>query len=521
MLEKAPDNKTINNSVSQASQNEHSGTNTSVAPSQSGAPNQLLPVKTEASDRRKYLGSVAKGLSGKLLILTMAFVMFAEILILVPSIANFRNVWLQSHLDTAESASIVYLDSSDTMLSEKAQAELLAATQSLSVSIKENGISRLMANMPHQNDVMEHIQLGGMAPLSTLSSSFSTLFYGGDKVYHVYGPLKSRAGEMHLVQEDKYLRNAMWAFARNILLISLGISFITAGLVFLSLYWMIVMPIIKLSSNMDAFSKTPENANLVFKPTGRSDEIGTTEIQLAALQTDLQATLRQKQHLADLGLAVSKINHDLRNILASAQLFTDRLTTINDPTVQRFAPKLIRTIDRAVEYTREVLAYGKATESQPELRILRLHTIVDDVADVLGFGQPDENQEIEWKNSIDKEHHVHADSEQLFRAILNLARNACQAMQSDSEPNAVKSLEITAEKADDGCLIRIIDTGPGIPQFQQAKLFEAFQGSNTSGGTGLGLAIAAELIRAHGGSIEIERTNTLGSVFLIRLPHHD
>lgn len=515
MLEKAPDNKSIKSTVNDNPQGRHT-----VAPAQSNS-SEISSTEKDALERRKYLGSVAKGLSGKLLILTMAFVMFAEILILVPSIANFRNVWLQSHLDTAESASIVYLDSSDTMLSEKAQTELLAATQSLSVSIRENGVSRLMANMAHDNDVMEHIKLGGMAPLATLSSSFSTLFFGGDKTYHVYGPLKSRAGEMHLVQEDKYLQKAMWDFARNILLISLGISFITAGLVFLSLYWMIVMPIIKLSSNMDAFSKTPENANLVFKPTGRSDEIGTTEIQLAALQTDLQATLRQKQHLADLGLAVSKINHDLRNILASAQLFTDRLTTINDPTVQRFAPKLIRTIDRAVEYTREVLAYGKATEGQPELRILRLHTIVDDVADVLGFGQPDVKYDIEWKNSVNKDHHVQADSEQLFRAILNLARNACQAMQNDSEPNAVKTLEITAETAEKECRIRVIDTGPGIPEIQREILFEAFQGSNANGGTGLGLAIAAELIRAHGGSIEIERTNTLGSAFLIRLPHHD
>lgn len=510
MLEKATDNKSIKSSASE--------------PSLSGEASAFYQTRSGDSDigqRRQFMGSVAKGLSGKLLILTMAFVMFAEILILVPSIANFRNVWLQNHLDTAESASIVYLDSSDTMLSEKAQEELLAATQSLSVSIRENGVSRLMANMPHEKDVIEHIDRGSMAPLTTLSSSFSTLFFGGTKTYHVFGPLKSRAGEMHLVQEDKYLRKAMWDFARNILLISLGISFITAGLVFLSLYWMIVRPIIKLSSNMDAFSKTPENANLVFKPTGRSDEIGTTEVQLAALQTDLQATLRQKQHLADLGLAVSKINHDLRNILASAQLFSDRLTTIKDPTVQRFAPKLIRTIDRAIEYTREVLAYGKATESKPELRILKLHTIVEDVADVLGFGQPDVIYEIEWKNSIDKNHHVQADSEQLFRAILNLSRNACQAMQNIKEPSAVKKLEITAESLNKECLIRVIDTGSGIPEFQHGKLFQAFQGSNTNGGTGLGLAIAAELIRAHGGSIEIERTNSMGSVFLIRLPHHE
>ncbi|MFK7901461.1 MAG: sensor histidine kinase, partial [Nitratireductor sp.] len=360
-----------------------------------------------------------------------------------------------------------------------------------------------------------------MSMLSMIKSAFGTLFFGGERTYHVFTKMKSRDAEIHLVQEDKHLRNAMWRYAINILLISLGISLFTAGLVFVSLYMLIVKPIINLSENMGNFSKNPENAALIFQPSGRADEIGTTERRLSVLQSELQATLRQKKHLADLGLAVSKINHDLRNILASAQLFTDRLVTIDDPTAQKFAPKLIRTIDRAVEYTREVLAYGKATESPPQLRVQRLHTLVEDVGDTLGFGQPDKDYKIEWINGVDHEHFVHADSEQLFRAILNISRNAVQVLENDSEQSAVKRLEISASFEGTTSLIRIKDTGPGISPHQQENLFSAFQGSTRPGGTGLGLAIAAELVRAHGGSIEIENSNSMGSVFLIKLPSHN
>lgn len=459
--------------------------------------------------------NVARGLSGRLLVLTVAFVMFAEILILVPSIANFRNVWLQNHLDTAEAASIVYLDGSDFMLSKQAQRDLLRSTESLSVGIKDGASRRLMASLPTDKIADETIYLSGMQPINSLRSSLSTLFFGGDRVYRVSGPMKSRSGDIQLVQEDKYLRDALIQFSRNILLISLAISLFTAGLVFLSLYWLIVRPIIKLSSNMDAFSEHPENASLVYKPTGRKDEIGVAEERLSSLQEDLQDTLRQKQHLAELGLAVSKINHDLRNILASAYLFSDRLTNISDPTVQRLAPKLVKTIDRAVEYTKSVLTYGKAMESAPQMLPRRIHKIVDEVGETLGVNH---KENFIWHNDVNEKLEIECDGEQIFRAILNLSRNAIQAMETEPTNAGENQLTISSQLQNNHLELRVQDTGPGISPNQQGNLFAAFQGSTKTGGTGLGLAIAMELIRAHGGNITLERTSQNGSTFLITLP---
>ncbi|MCO5134371.1 MAG: HAMP domain-containing histidine kinase [Phyllobacteriaceae bacterium] len=485
---------------------------------ESGKPPQLAakPAGDVAPLPEHYFRqSVARGLSGRLLVLTVIFVMIAEVLIFVPSVANFRNVWLQNHLDTAEAASIVYLDDSGIMLSPEAQEHLLMATQSLQVSIREGSVSRLMASGPAPGPVTEHISLGRMQPMSTLRSAFSTLLFGGERVYHVSGPMKSGEATIELVQEDKYLRNAMLSYSRNILLISLVISLITAGLVFLALYWLIVRPIIRISSNMDAFSQHPEDAALVYRPTGRNDEIGIAEARLSSLQKDLQATLRQKQHLAELGLAVSKINHDLRNILASAYLFSDRLTGVADPTVQRLAPKLVKTIDRAVEYTRSVLAYGKAVERPPDLQKHRLHALVEEVGETLSVEKPDH---VEWRNAVPEDLEICCDWENLFRAVLNLCRNAVQAMEALPQDGRQPRLEIAATATPRETTIRIADTGPGIPGPAREKLFTAFQGSAKAGGTGLGLAIAFELVRGHGGSIELETTGPEGSVFRITLP---
>lgn len=478
---------------------------------------QLEEAKTEQieSPFKSMKNGVRRGLSLKLLILTVIFVLIAEVLIFVPSVANFRNDWLREHLLTAEAASIVYLDSNDVMLSEGAGENLLAATQSISVAIRRDGVSRLMASAGQPGQLTQVIDLDNTTAFGSITSAFTMLFCPPDAQYRVFGTMRSSPAIMELVQEARHIQASMWEYARNVAILSLLISIITAALVYFALYRLIVKPIISISSNMDAFAKTPENASLVYKPTDRLDEIGTAEKRLAAFQVELQKTLRQKQRLADLGLAVSKINHDLRNILASAQLFSDRLTTLPDPTVQRFAPKLIKTIDRAVDYTKSVIDYGRALEAPPKRRKLILNVVANDVADMLGL---ESSLAIQWKNEIPLELEADADAEQLFRVLMNLCRNAQQAMIDADLAGRDKELKVTAERLGGEVHIRVSDTGPGIPDHVREKIFTAFEGSTKAGGTGLGLAIAVELLRAHGGSINIEKTGETGTTFHVIIP---
>ena len=226
-----------------------------------------------------------RGLSTKLLLLTVLFVMIAEITVFVPSIANFRNVWLQSHLDTAEAASIVYLDATDAMLSRSAQRKLLQSTDSITVVLREGGVSRLMASSDDiGSEVLTHINLTLSNPLQSVKGSIETLLFGGDNLIRVYGKMKDRQGEIELVQHDRFLRGALLTYFRNVMLLSLAISLITAALVFLALYLIIVRPIKRISRNMTEFSRQPENSALVFEPSGRSDEIGVAEERLASFQ---------------------------------------------------------------------------------------------------------------------------------------------------------------------------------------------------------------------------------------------
>jgi signal transduction histidine kinase len=484
-------------------------------------------TSTQASEAQKGDGGTAiagehdvstmRGLSGKLLVLTIIFVMIAEVLIFVPSVANFRNVWLRGHLDTAEAASIVFLDTADPMLSEQAQRELLSATGSLAVVIREGPMSRLMATSDMPAPIDHSIDLTGAAPVEAITGAISMLLSTTPGTYRVFQQMKSRPAVIELVQHDDRLKSALRIYSRNVLLISLAISVITAGLVFLALYRMIVRPVRNISNNMMAFAKEPDNAALIYPASERQDEIGIAERQLSAFQRELHQTLRQRQHLADLGLAVSKINHDLRNILASAQLFTDRLSQLPDPTVQRLAPKLLRAIDRAVDYTRSVLAYGKALEAPPDRRHHRLSMIVDDVIDLIAI---EADSGIEWRKDVPAGLEVVADAEQLLRVMLNLARNSAQAIkrQEAGERSRIDRVTISAERENGNVRIRVADTGPGISEPQRENLFKAFSHSTAPGGTGLGLAIASELVRAHGGRIELESTSSAGTVFAVLLP---
>jgi signal transduction histidine kinase len=293
------------------------------------------------------------------------------------------------------------------------------------------------------------------------------------------------------------------------------IAALTAALVYFALHYLFVRPMRRLTESMVGFHENPESSARIIVPSNRGDEVGVAERELSAMQRDLVSMLNQKSRLAALGLAVSKINHDLRNLLASSQLLSDQLASVPDPRVQRFAPKLMRSLERAIAFCQSTLSYGRAQEAAPDRRMILIEPVVSEVRETAGLAN---DASITWITAIERGLAVDADPDQLFRVLLNLVRNAAQALESNpAGDRASMQIRVTGRREGAVAILEVSDTGPGVPAKTRDHLFEAFQTSGRPGGSGLGLTIAAELVRLHGGDIHLVE-GTIGATFRIVIP---
>jgi signal transduction histidine kinase len=456
------------------------------------------------------------GLSSRLLILTTLFVMIAEVLIYVPSIANFRLNWLNDRLAAAHTAALVLEAAPSGTVPESLARQILKSIGARAVAMKMGSQRRLLALAETPTRVQQDIDMRSVPWFRAIVDAFDLMLMSGERdLIRVVGAAPMGGDFLEIVLDEAPLRQAMLRFSVNILLLSLIISGITATLVYFTLHLLLVRPMRRITANMMAFRSDPENPSLVMAPSKRQDEIGLAERELAAMQRDLTSMLHQKSRLAALGLAVSKINHDLRNLLTSAQLFSEGLSSLPDPRVQRFAPKLMRALERAIEFCQSTLSYGRAQEPPPERKPVALEVLVEDVRETLGLT---EVTSIGWIAAIERGLTVDADPDQLLRVLVNLARNAVQALETRVPNDPVRDqIRITGRREGAVAVVEVSDTGPGFPAKAREHLFEAFQGSTRSGGTGLGLAIAAELVRAHGGDITLVE-GTIGATFRLTIP---
>jgi signal transduction histidine kinase len=454
-------------------------------------------------------------LSAKLLLLTIPLILIVEVLIYVPSIANFRVNRLNDRLAAANTAALVLDAAPRGMVPEALAREILDSIGARAVAIKSGQQRRLLASADMPARIDHHIDMRDMGAWAAIVGAFEVMLDSGDETIRILGPAPGSGQFIEVVIDEKPLRAAMFRFSRNVLLLSLVMTSITAGLIYYALHHLFVRPMRRLTANLVAFHENPESTAHIIAPSQRGDEIGVAERELSDMQRDLVSMLHQKSHLAALGLAVSKINHDLRNLLASSQLLSDQLASVPDPRVQRFAPKLMRSLERAIAFCQSTLSYGKAQEAPPDRRLILIEPIANEVRESAGLAA---GSAITWVNAIERGLTADADPDQLFRVLLNLVRNAAQALESDrSRIDAPRQIRITGRREGAVTILEISDTGPGVPERARAHLFEAFQGSAREGGTGLGLAIAAELVRAHGGELTLVE-GTIGATFRIAIP---
>jgi signal transduction histidine kinase len=454
------------------------------------------------------------GLSAKLLLLTILFVMLAEVLVFVPSVSNFRRQWLMERLAAAQIASLAAEAAPGGQLPKTLRDELLEQAKVKAIAVKRADSRVLIIEMDMPDDVDASYDLRDTSWL-LIGDALMVYLAPDNRVIRVIGQPGFNPGELiDVVMEEAPLKAAMIKYGLDILGLSILISIITAALVYLSLDALLVKPMTKLTWNIVRFSERPEDPSRVISPSNRRDEIGTAERELSAMQHELSETLSQKTRLAALGLAVSKISHDLRNMLSSAQLLSDRLSTVKDPTVQRLVPKLLASLDRAIRLCARTLDFGQAQEVPPRRKRFALAPLVSEVGDALGLPRPNL---IDWTVEIDDEVEVDADRDQLYRVLSNLCRNAVQALESESERSVSGEILVAARREGTVTIIEVADTGPGVPEKARANLFKAFQSVARKGGAGLGLAIAQELVQAHGGQIALVK-NEGGATFRVTIP---
>lgn len=450
------------------------------------------------------LGTVAMhSLSSRVLILTAVFVMLAEVLIFLPSVARFRHDYLVQRIGDAH-LGILALDATpDGIVSDKLKQQLLDFVGAQAISVRRSGMKlTLMEDNPRAVD--STIRLEELSPLDMISGALDSMIVRRDRVLQVigYSP-KDMDAEIEVVIDEAPISAALLDFGWRIFLLSLVISLFTAGLVFLALHWILIRPLRRITANMTAFRDNPEDATRIIAPTDRRDEVGVAEKELASMQEGLRAALQQKEHLAALGTAVAKINHDLKGILSRAILVFDRLEESDDPEVRRITPMLISSIDRAIAMCSQTLNYVGQESPSPNRSRFALQDLLDEVCEKEVDG-------VALSAEAVKGQMIDADRDQLYRALSNLIRNAVQA--------GAQAIDVSARQDNGGTVVDISDDGPGLPPRAQENLFKPFKGSTRAGGSGLGLAIARELLRGHGGDLELLQTSGSGTTFRLTIP---
>lgn len=451
-------------------------------------------------------------LSGRFILLTTVFVLLAEVLILVPSIARYREDYLLSRLERAQIASLALL--ANDLIDPDLEQELLSTAGVYNVVLRRNEVRQLVLSSPIPAPIRATYDLRDASSLDLIRDAARDLWTAESHVIRVIGNPVQQAGLLIEVTIDTGpMRREVLDYGLRILVLSAVFSIFTAILLFLAVRRFLVGPIKGVIGAMRSYAEAPEDARRIIEPSAGVVEIRQAEEALATMQRQMTGALRQKERMAQLGGAVAKVNHDLRNMLTTAQLFTDRMEQSTDPVVKRSMPKLLGSISRAVNLCETTLAFGKAEEPPPTLTRFQLARVVNDVVDSerLAAGEHD----LSFSEDVPSDLVIRADAEQLYRVIGNLVRNARQAIIASGRPGEIS---VRAVDDDGEWDILVADTGPGLPPKAREHLFQPFQGGVRKDGFGLGLAIAAELTRGHGGRLDLVATGPEGTTFAIRLP---
>lgn len=463
-------------------------------------------------------GFISRRLSSKLLLLTIGFVMLAEMLVFIPSAAMFRKDWLSERTEQAGLLALALTGVPDYEASEILTQQFITDTDVMQMAAKRDGMTELILGAsPGEVGKIVEIDLRVPKRFPSLLSPFQDIFSHDQETLSVkaMSPVLGQDALELLIPRAK-LRMALIEYLKNIFWLSLFIAIITGGLIYWSMSALIIRPVKKLAEDMTAFREDPERRREARTRPKRKDEIGQLEREFIDMKQSQRAAFHQRERLAGLGLAVAKINHDLRNVLTSALLISDRLSMNPDEKMSTMGERLTRTVERGIGLTEEVMAYSRAETADPQIQDTRIaFTIGEAAADVIAHFP-----HTKFKNMVPTDLMVRTDPDHAYRIFHNLFRNAAQVMAVHCKINCY--LHVSVELRDGLAELRISDTGPGLPKRAKENLFQAFSSaqahSANTKSTGLGLSISKELAKAQGGDLNLMSSDESGTRFLLTLP---
>jgi two-component system sensor histidine kinase PilS (NtrC family) len=241
--------------------------------------------------------------------------------------------------------------------------------------------------------------------------------------------------------------------------------------------------------------------------------------------TEMEEQMRRQERLAMVGSLAAGIAHEIRNPLASLsgsiQMLQGDLDLAGDS--KRLMDIVLRETERLNTIITEFLDYARPRSAIRERVDLGL--LVQETVEILKHNR-NICSGIDVRCDVASRLFVTGDAQRLRQVFWNLLNNAAQAITGDGVIS-VSAASGAGEQADHA-LVRVSDTGCGIPAQSLGNIFDPFF-TTKSDGTGLGLAIAYRIIDDHGGSIGVQSESGRGSIFTIRLPlaeahpssHHD
>jgi signal transduction histidine kinase len=493
-----------------------------------------VPARSEGANALAFPKTVAKqasaagfppsiqgfGLAARVLAVTIGFVLLAMGLFYVTRLTAHREMLLHGKISAVQTTVDAFGLAGPTAPPHDLSKKILNSDEVKWMAVETPAGRREFVTAGGPLESVESVTADDSSYFESMAATFHALFAAPGTVVKLSAPAQANEPAIEFAFDETSLIQSLWRVSYSFLTISLTIAAVVTCVLWAALWRMVLQPVRRLTSNIIAFGENPQDASRVIAPSGRGNEIGRAETALAVMQRSLAHELAQGKRLAELGMAVARINHDLRNILSAAQLISDRLATIPDPLAQRLAPRLVATLDRAIQFCQSTLTYGASRELPPSRRRFDLSELVSQVVE---SGQAEHDAAVDYNIDIPPRFCVHADPDHVLRVLENLSRNAAQALMAkgatDGRPKAIR---FAAIRTDGLALIEISDTGPGFPPDQYDRIFEPFHKSTSDVGAGLGLAIAADLVTRNGGAITLAPAKAddfyCGARFLIKLP---